>query len=134
MNSGQTFLLLALAGVVAVVAILSGQAPQAAFEIHPDQSSYDAPARITFTDTSTARGGRLIRWDWDFGDESAIRVGRDPGVHAFRVDTDEVREFVISLTVWNSRGRRDTAQRTITVRPAPKPVIRNVVSDPPWRG
>ncbi len=131
MEGWQVFAVLAVAAVVGAIVIISGQAPEASFEIHPDQTRYDAPATLTFTDTSVARGGRLIRWQWNFGDGSPVRTVRDPGPHTFRMDTDEPKAFTITLTVWNSRGRQDTAQKTIVVRPAPKPEIRNIVADPP---
>ncbi len=129
MENWQAFALVVVAGVIAAVVMLTGQAPDAAFEIHPDQTRYDAPATITVTDTSVARGGRLIRWEWNFGD-GTTRTARDPGPHTYRIDTDEPKEFTITLTVWNNRGRKDEIQRTIVVRPAPKPRITNVISDP----
>ncbi|MDY0391999.1 MAG: PKD domain-containing protein [Candidatus Bipolaricaulis sp.] len=131
MNNGLLTILLLAAAVVVGVFLLTPAPPEASFEIHPTQTAYDAPATLTFTDTSVARGGALARWEWDFGDGSPVVSGRNPGPHTFRVTTSEPKDFTISLTVWNAGGRSSKAQRTVTVYPAPKPVINNVVADPP---
>lgn len=127
------FLLVAAVAGAIVLYITAPGPPRAFFEIHPMETKYDAPATLTFTDTSIARGGALVRWEWDFGDGTPIVVARKPGPHIFKVGTDAPEKFTITLTVWDKRGRHSKVQQTITIYPAPKPNITNVISDPPLK-
>jgi len=130
MDDKLWFLVFLVVAAAVTFVIVSAPRPEAEFEIHPMQTLYDAPATLTFTDTSVARGGSIVRWEWDFGDGSAKDTARNAGPHTYLVPTDEVTEFNVTLTVWNSRGSRSKTQQTIKVQPAPKPVITNVLSDP----
>lgn len=131
MNDKLWFVLFLAVAVAGALFIVSAPKPEAAFEIHPMQTLYDAPATLTFTDTSIAHGGSIVRWEWDFGDGSPKDTAHNAGPHTYRVRTDDLTEFKVTLTVWTSRGRSNETQQTIQLRPAPKPVITNVLSDPP---
>ncbi len=83
-------------------------APIALFTATPSAGA--APCRVTFDGAaSSAPGGTLAAWYWDFGDGlagSGVTVG-----HTYR----QAGRYPVSLTVINSTGQRDTRTDTVTV-------------------
>lgn len=66
---------------------------------------------VTFTNTSTDDGGLgLIRYEWDFGDGSAVSTDANP-VHAF----PGLGSYQVSLTATDDSGVANTAAQTVTV-------------------
>ena len=61
-------------------------------------------------------GGRIIRWEWDFGDGSPVSTARNPE-HSY----GSAGEYTATLTVWNDGGVRSKPQ-SLDV-----PVRRNVL-------
>ena len=83
--------------------------PEAAFDINPTSISILAP-QVEFSD-QTLGNGKLIRWDWDFGDMSGS-TEIDP-VHLYQ----ESGTYRIRLAVMNQYFCKDTVFKIIEVKP-----------------
>jgi PKD repeat protein len=68
---------------------------------------------VTFNGSiSDSRGGHVVQYAWDFGDNSSILYGMTV-VHHFR----KMREFTVSLNVTDSEGKWDVKTVTLKVLP-----------------
>ena len=88
-------------------------APSANFRYSPQQPTrFD---EVRFTDTSSvASGGRLVDWDWDFGDGATS--SRQNPTHQY----DNDGTYRVSLTVTTDQGVEDTLTKTVEVATAPQ--------------
>jgi PKD repeat protein len=77
----------------------------------------DSPLIVTFdgSDSSDA-DGKIVAWDWDFGDGSDLS---GETVHHTYVVTDATTTFTVTLTVRDNVGATDREEQTIEVRPTP---------------
>ncbi len=83
-------------------------APVARFTVSPAAGA--APCRVTFDGTgSSAPGGALAAWYWDFGD--GLFGGGATAAHSYR----QAGRYPVSLTVIDDSGLRDTRAGTVTV-------------------
>ncbi|MGH8047338.1 MAG: glycosyl hydrolase [Chthoniobacterales bacterium] len=74
----------------------------------PTPTSGQAPLEVTFTDTSSATGGTLTDWNWDFGD-GANSNAQNP-VHTY----EQPGIYTATLTVTNDTGISAAKQATIS--------------------
>ncbi|NIR14819.1 MAG: PKD domain-containing protein, partial [Gammaproteobacteria bacterium] len=93
-----------------------GAPPDANFTYSPpDPQTYEA---VTFNaSTSSANGGVIIDYTWDFGDGNTTTVTKPEISHYFSTSGD----FLVILNVTDSDGLWDTESETVSVAAAAKP-------------
>jgi RHS repeat-associated protein len=99
-------------------------APRAAFEVSKDEAT---PMVVQFdASASTDSDGRVVAWDWDFGDGQQGSGAK--AAHAY-VATGR---YAVSLTITDDRGATAGARRTVTVSspPAMLPAPRDLAALP----
>lgn len=69
---------------------------------------------ITFTDGSTAGGGTINAWEWDFGN-GVTSNQRNPPAQSYSVSAGQSRSFTVTLTVRDSNGLSSMTTRSITL-------------------
>jgi PKD repeat protein len=69
---------------------------------------------IQFTDASTTVGQTITKWEWDFGDGSAISNNQNPS-HTYT----SVNQFDVKLTVSTNLGCSTTLIKQIVINPLP---------------
>ncbi|MEM7510067.1 MAG: PKD domain-containing protein, partial [Bacteroidota bacterium] len=87
---------------------LDNQGPMASCEATP--TTGEAPLTVTFTGGGLDTDGNIIKYSWNFGDESPISELQNP-THEY---TNE-GTFTASLVVEDNQGARDTCIKIITV-------------------
>lgn len=72
---------------------------------------------ITFTDQSNVTGGTLVKWAWDFGDNTgAVTTNNNPLTHAY----NNPGNYTIGLVVETTFGCKSTVgQMPVTIHPKP---------------
>jgi gliding motility-associated-like protein len=90
--------------------------PTAAFT---NSASTCVNTAITFTDGSSANAGNLVKWTWDFGDNSALVIRTD--ANAFTHTYANAGPYTVTLIVETNNGCKHTISRSITVNA--KPVV-----------
>ena len=101
------------------------QSPNASFSANP--TSGNAPLQVTFdASNSSDSDGRIISYDWDFGDGT---TGSGETVTHTYYSADD---YSVSLSVSDSDGAVDTAWKTVSVEPKQelKISINEVYADP----
>lgn len=90
--------------------------PVASFTVTPNTCKDTV---ITFTSTSTAAPGTLVKWIWDFGDgNTQTELAGAPVTHSYVT----AGPYTVSLTVENSAGCKSVlVTQNITVYPKPLP-------------
>jgi len=58
---------------------------------------------VTITDTSNAKGGTIIEWDWSFGDGTTLTATNDSLIHHL-YSNGNGQSFIITLTVKTKTG------------------------------
>lgn len=88
--------------------------PVAKFGFSPQTCVNNA---ITFTDSSAANGGNIVKWYWTFGDgDSLINTSNAPVAKIYKSEGN----YTVSLQVENSEGcRSGIAPQNITIHPVP---------------
>jgi len=94
--------------------------PQADFDLSPAQPRVGQP--VSFTDNSSAPGGRLASWAWDFGDGGTSAL-QNPS-HAYAAPGT----YRVQLVVSDDAGQSATAAQTLTVQAAAPPPLNGVVA------
>lgn len=93
------------------------RSPVAVFSHIPQEPGY-APLEVSFdASPSTDPDGRIVRYEWDFGDGETARGNRVTHVYG------DDGEYTVTLTVWDDRGASDTASAVVEVL-NPPPVAR----------
>jgi PKD repeat protein len=93
--------------VMRVLSIEPLRPPQTRFDLSPSRPAVGDPVR--FVDRSISSDGDLLSWAWEFGDGQSSRE-REP-LHRY----EEPGEYVIRLTVRDTEGLSNTAERPISV-------------------
>jgi hypothetical protein len=83
-------------------------APIASFTFTPKNPIIQSD--IQFTDTSKDSDGAIIKWKWDFGDDT-ISEEQHP-THQFQ----KVSTYTVKLTVWDDTGLSDDQIRQISIQ------------------
>lgn len=84
-----------------------------------------ASETCTFVDQSTAAGGTITAWSWDFGDGTPGSSSQSPQ-HTYAVSALTV--FTVVLTVTDNTGATSTASRSFTVSPPAGLLCRNAAN------
>ena len=107
------FTLLTLLSQFTLVSVRACEPPHAEFTWHPE--SPQVCEEVTFNaSASTANGGCIISYEWDFGDCSPHEFGAVVTHHYTSFGT-----YTVTLNVTDSEGLWDTESKTITVREHP---------------
>ncbi|GGK63143.1 PKD domain-containing protein [Rufibacter glacialis] len=85
----------------------------------PPVARFNAPetcdqATMSFQDQTTVAQGRVVRWEWDFGDGSARSTEQNPR-HVFQ----KAGTYTVKLKAFSEQGCQDSTQQTVTVNPKP---------------
>ncbi len=67
-----------------------------------------------FSDSSTVQNSNIASWKWDFDDNSAISVQKNPS-HTYSADGT----YQVSLSVVGANGCKDTIVKPLTIYPLP---------------
>ncbi len=88
--------------------------PVAKFGFSPQTCVNNA---ITFTDSSVANGGNIVKWYWKFGDEDSLtNTSNAPVAKIYKSEGN----YKVSLQVENSEGcRSENIPKNITIHPMP---------------
>lgn len=70
--------------------------------------------KVTFTDTSTDNGSKIVSWQWFFGDGTTF-TGPTPPTHTFAA-TCPVCTVPVVLNVTDQAGDRSTAGANVTIQ------------------
>src|SRR5690606_54795 len=68
---------------------------------------------VQFTDASTIAFGRVVRWEWDFGDGNTSNEQNPKHVYV------NAATYTVTLTVYSGIVCQATISKTITVNPSP---------------
>ena len=83
--------------------------PVANFTYSPSEpTNWDT---VQFIDNSRDRDGRVVKWRWSFGDNTGSSL-RNP-THVY----SEPGVYIVTLKVWDNKGRRCLTQEWMEVRP-----------------
>lgn len=93
--------------VAKTVDVHEKQPPEAGFNVTPIQPSL--LDEISFIDTSIDDDGRVVAWQWDFGDGSTSNTQHP--IHRYRAKGT----FEVSLTVTDDDGQTGTAVHELTI-------------------
>jgi len=92
--------------------IRSGKPTQAIIVAKPDKGY--SPLRVRFYGSkSFSKKARITAYEWDFGDGDTSKIPNP--VNTFYSGSFEPKVFQVKLTIWDNKGRTDTATLDITV-------------------
>lgn len=95
--------------------ILVQPPPTASFSWSPNPKAYEA---ITFNaSSSSANGGVIINYRWDFGDGTIVNIGNPVVAHTYVTSGN----FNVNLTVTDTEGLSGTVANLVSVAPAASP-------------
>lgn len=72
---------------------------------------------VTFNDGSSTSAGTLVKWTWNFGDNSAIVIRTDANAVTHTYTT--AGTYTVTLIVETTAGCKDTTSIPVTVHPKP---------------
>ena len=95
------------------VITINNQPPISSFSFTPNNAfTFDV---INFSDNSTDPENSLIRWDWDFGDETSFTT-RDPLQKSPQKSYNKgKRNYTASLTVYDNMGLSNTSSQIVSI-------------------
>ena len=87
-------------------------------------------SNISFTDASTSASGKIVKWNWDLGDNTKLsKTTNEPVIHAYSATGD----YTISLKTETDKGCVDSTTRQISINTLPVAgfiVPDNCINDP----
>jgi parallel beta-helix repeat protein len=97
----------------AVVTVSPNIPPEARFTYSPGSPTTEAD--VAFTDASTDKDGRIVRWYWSFGD------GTSSSLQNPRHRYTSAGTYTVTLTVTDDRGDTGSCSGSLTVTSPPPP-------------
>lgn len=101
--------------------------PEASLVVHPDQGPAPLEVVADASDSSAGEGARILRYRFDFGDDSPRKRQQEPVArHRYR----EPGSYQVSVRVLDSQDRSHTARLKVTVTAGPRPPDAALVVEP----
>lgn len=87
--------------------------PNARFTYSPSEpTNWDT---VQFMDNSRDRDGQVVKWKWNFGDITTSNLQNPTHLYS------EPKTYLVTLKVWDNKGRRCLTQEWLEVRPESAP-------------